>query len=52
MIQETGIIPEYQLNDSRVSPKAYCLILEMFLNNKKNHDYPTFVLWKQVCNGF
>ena len=44
MIQETGIIPEYQLNDSRVSPKAYCLILEMFLNNKKNHDYPTFVL--------
>ena len=40
MIQETGIIPEYQLNDSRVSPKAYCLILEVFLNNKKTTIIP------------
>ena len=36
-----------KLNDFHVSPKA---ILKMFLNNKKNSDYSTIALSKQVCN--
>ena len=51
------IISEYlntkisnKLNDFHVSPKAYCSILKMFLNNNKNTDYSTIALSKQVCN--
>ena len=56
-IKVRDIISEYlntkisnKLNDFHVSPKAYCSILKMFLNNNKNTDYSTIALSNQVRN--